>query len=65
MSNTDMVSTEQKEVESIELRMLDQYLLPTINFCATNCLSELSIVNLIAKPIFANMMIIGGFRFSV
>ena len=25
MSNTDMVSTEQKEVESIELRMLDQY----------------------------------------
>ena len=31
MSNTDMVSTEQKEVESIELRMLDQYLLPTIN----------------------------------
>ena len=25
MSNTDIVSTEQKEVELIELRVLDQY----------------------------------------
>ena len=61
MSNTDMVSTEQKEVEQSNFRCWISILLPTINICATIILSELSIFNLIAKPIFANMLIIGGF----